>query len=176
MRQKRQKLTSASWLRPVYGGFHNLIRFNCAPFFASCRRHRVLAVTCLDACRCVAYLTRHILPITLNLNFVKKNHCWSHKTPDQSTRGVKDTKHVTMYIYIYIYIYIYKSNTGKRWSYSCNRPWRPIGLWDVEAPIFSRQSVHRWRWVCQPYAPTALHPREDSWYSFLSEAESTSGP
>jgi hypothetical protein len=47
---------SASWLRPVCGGFHNLIRFNCAPFFASCRRHRVLTVTDLDACRCAAYL------------------------------------------------------------------------------------------------------------------------
>jgi hypothetical protein len=22
-------------------------------------------------------------------------------------------------------------------------PWRPVGLWDVEAPIFSRQSAHR---------------------------------
>jgi hypothetical protein len=34
MRQKKQKLTSASWLRPVCGGFHNLIRFNCDPFFS----------------------------------------------------------------------------------------------------------------------------------------------
>jgi hypothetical protein len=34
----------------------------------------------------------------------------------------------------------------------CNRPWRPIGLWDVEAPAFSRQSAHIWRWGCQPYA------------------------
>jgi hypothetical protein len=57
MRQNRQKLTSTSWLRPVCGGFCNLISFNCAPFFASCRRHRVLTVTCLDACRCAAYLT-----------------------------------------------------------------------------------------------------------------------
>jgi hypothetical protein len=24
---------------------------------------------------------------------------------------------------------------------------------DVEAPTFSRQSAHRWRWGCQPYAP-----------------------
>jgi hypothetical protein len=58
MRQKKQKLTSTSWLRPVCGGFHNLIRFNCAPFFVSCRKHRVLTVTCLDACRCAAYLTQ----------------------------------------------------------------------------------------------------------------------
>jgi hypothetical protein len=26
-------------------------------------------------------------------------------------------------------------------SYPCNRPWRPIGLWDVEDPIFSRPVV-----------------------------------
>jgi hypothetical protein len=37
-------------------------------------------------------------------------------------------------------------------------PWRAIGLWDVEAPTFSRQSAHRWRWGCQPYAPAALYP------------------
>jgi hypothetical protein len=54
-------------------------------------------------------------------------------------------------------------------------PWRLIGLWDVEAPTFSWQSVHRWRWGCQPYAPGALHPQEDSWYSFLLEADLTQG-
>jgi hypothetical protein len=31
-------------------------------------------------------------------------------------------------------------------------------LWDIEAPTFSRQSAHRWRWGCQPYAPAALYP------------------
>jgi hypothetical protein len=40
-----------------------------------------------------------------------------------------------------------------------NRPWRPIGLWDVEAPKFSRQSTQRWRKDCQPYASVVLyHP------------------
>jgi hypothetical protein len=38
-------------------------------------------------------------------------------------------------------------------SYPCSRSWRPIGLWDVDAPTFSGQSAHRWRWGCQPYAP-----------------------
>jgi hypothetical protein len=62
-------------------------------------------------------------------------------------------------------------------SYPCNRPWIPIGLWDVEAAIFSRQSAHRWRWSCQPLAPAALvSPRKDLWYSFVSEAESTPEP
>jgi hypothetical protein len=37
------------------------------------------------------------------------------------------------------YVYLYKK------SYPCNRPWRPIGVWEVEAPTSSRQSAHRWR-------------------------------
>jgi hypothetical protein len=36
-----------------------------------------------------------------------------------------------------------------------------------------RLSVHRWRQVCQLHAPAAFYPQEDSWYSFLLEAEST---
>jgi hypothetical protein len=64
---------------------------------------------------------------------------------------------------------------GKKYSYPCNRPWWPIGLWHVEAPTLSRQSAHRWRWGCQPHAPAALYPQEDSSYSFLLEAESTRG-
>jgi hypothetical protein len=69
--------------------------------------------------------------------------------------------------------YLYK----KRWSYLCNRPWRPVWLWDVEVPTFSRQSAHRWRQGFQPYAPAGrLLRQEDSWHSFLLEAESTPGP
>jgi hypothetical protein len=45
-----------------------------------------------------------------------------------------------------------------------------------EDTTFSTQSAHRWRWGCQPHAPASLYPQEDSWYSFLSEAESTPGP
>jgi hypothetical protein len=40
--------------------------------------------------------------------------------------------------------------------FSCpsNRLWRPIGLWDVEVPTFSRQSVQRSALhVCQLYHP-----------------------
>jgi hypothetical protein len=42
----------------------------------------------------------------------------------------------------------------------------------LEAPTIPRQSAHRWRWGCQPYAPAALYSQEDPWYSFLLEAES----
>jgi hypothetical protein len=31
-----------------------------------------------------------------------------------------------------------------RYSYSRNKPWRPIGLWDVKDPTLSRQSAYRW--------------------------------
>jgi hypothetical protein len=41
---------------------------------------------------------------------------------------------------------------NKRYSYPCNRPLGSIGLWDIEAHTFSRQSAHRWKWGCQPYA------------------------
>jgi hypothetical protein len=41
---------------------------------------------------------------------------------------------------------------------SLYRPWRPLGLREVEAPTFSRQSAHRWRQGCQPYAPAAFLP------------------
>jgi hypothetical protein len=57
--------------------------------------------------------------------------------------------------YIYIYIYIYKSkNKGE--IIPVNRPWRPIGLWDIDTLTVSRESAHRWWWGCQPYAPTVL--------------------
>jgi hypothetical protein len=40
-------------------------------------------------------------------------------------------------------------------SYPRNRLWRPIRLSDAE---YSTQSTaRRWRWVCYPYAPAALH-------------------
>jgi hypothetical protein len=59
-------------------------------------------------------------------------------------------------------------------NYSCNRLWRPTRLWDIEAHTFDGQSAHRWWWG-QPYALFVLYPQEDSWYSFLLEAESTQG-
>jgi hypothetical protein len=64
----------------------------------------------------------------------------------------------------------------KRQSWLCNRLWRPIGLWDIEAPTFSGQSAHRWQSDCRPHAPAALYTWEDFWYSFLLEAKSTPGP
>jgi hypothetical protein len=52
-------------------------------------------------------------------------------------------------------------HTGKKGeSYPCNRPWRLIGLWHVEAPIFCRHTVQRWRWGCRGYITAALYSLE----------------
>jgi hypothetical protein len=62
----------------------------------------------------------------------------------------------------------------------CNRPLSHMGLWDVKFPTLYRQSAHRWRHSCQPYAPAPLYSTETLvscfWYSFLLEAEQIPGP
>jgi hypothetical protein len=45
-------------------------------------------------------------------------------------------------------------------SYPRDRPWRPVGLWDVEISKFSRQSARKWGKGCQPYATAALYSPE----------------
>jgi hypothetical protein len=44
----------------------------------------------------------------------------------------------------------------KKWSFPCKRPLRPIRLWDVEDPTFSRRPVHKWWQGCQPYVMPIL--------------------
>jgi hypothetical protein len=55
----------------------------------------------------------------------------------------------------------------KNKSYPSNKPWSPMGLWDVEDSIISGQSATDGGEV------VSLYPQEDSWYSFLLKAEST---
>jgi hypothetical protein len=57
-----------------------------------------------------------------------------------------------------------------------NRPWRPIGLQDVEAPTFclDNRLTHGGK-VVSPTRQPPFIPQEDSWYSFLLEAELTQG-
>jgi hypothetical protein len=42
-------------------------------------------------------------------------------------------------------VHSYNKKNKKIKSYPRNRPWRPVGLWDVKDPTLSRQSAHRWR-------------------------------
>jgi hypothetical protein len=66
---------------------------------------------------------------------------------------------------------------GKRWSYPYNRLWRPIELWDVEAPTFCLDSLLTdGGKVVSPMCRLPFTPQEDSRYSFLLEAELTPGP
>jgi hypothetical protein len=46
--------------------------------------------------------------------------------------------------------------------YPCYRPWRPVGLWDVEDPILWRQSAH----MCQLYVPATLYSPETLFFCF----------
>jgi hypothetical protein len=46
-----------------------------------------------------------------------------------------------------------------RWRYPCYRPWRPLGLREVEAPTLFKQTANRWRQGCQSYASAALYPQ-----------------
>jgi hypothetical protein len=62
-------------------------------------------------------------------------------------------------------------------SYPRNSPWRPIGLWDVEAPTFCVDSrLTDGGKVFSLTRRPPLTPQEDTWYSFLLKAESTPGP
>jgi hypothetical protein len=51
----------------------------------------------------------------------------------------------------------------------------PEGSSRVRLPDLKTIGIWRWK-GCQPYAPAAFTPRKYSWYSFLLEDESTTGP
>jgi hypothetical protein len=65
----------------------------------------------------------------------------------------------------------------KKVKLSLYRPWRALGLREVEAPTFSDIPVIDSGKVVSPTCwPPFTHPQEDSWYSFLLKAESTPRP
>jgi hypothetical protein len=56
------------------------------------------------------------------------------------------------------------------------RPWSPLGLREVEAPTFLEFRLTDGGKVVSPRRRPLFYPQEDSWYTFLLEAESTPGP
>jgi hypothetical protein len=62
---------------------------------------------------------------------------------------------------------------SKKKSYPCKRPWKPIGLRNVQAPTFFRRSTHKWRQGCQPYSPVAHYTQNNCWYLFLLDVDSS---
>jgi hypothetical protein len=65
----------------------------------------------------------------------------------------------------------------KRWRYPCKRPWRHIGLWDVDRlqHFLDNRLIDDGETVSLTRRPLFTR-QEVSWYSFLLEAESTPGP
>jgi hypothetical protein len=41
-----------------------------------------------------------------------------------------------------------------------------MGLWDAKDPILYRQSAHRWRQGCEPYAPAELYSLEALFFCY----------
>jgi hypothetical protein len=59
---------------------------------------------------------------------------------------------------------------------SVHRPWRPLGLREIEAPIFPDFRLTDGGKVVSPTRRPPFTSQEDFWYSFLLESGSTPGP
>jgi hypothetical protein len=117
----------------------------------------------------IIYLLRQSLPINLSSYFI-----WACRYVDfKELRGLRE--------FYERVLRTFGSNKeeGKK-SHPCNRPRRPIGFWDVEAPTFPVDSRLRdgGKVVSLTRRPsfTPPPPQEDIWYSFLLDTESTPGP
>jgi hypothetical protein len=62
------------------------------------------------------------------------------------------------------------------WSCLITSLERPTGVEEIEAPRISGQSAHEYVNVVSPAHRPPLPSRENSWYSFLLDTESTAGP
>jgi hypothetical protein len=60
-------------------------------------------------------------------------------------------------------------------KFSLYRPWSPLWLRDVETPTFSDIPLTDGGKVVSSTRRPPFYPQEDSWYSFLLEADSTPG-
>jgi len=64
---------------------------------------------------------------------------------------------------------------GSMVNQSHYRPEVPRGFQEVKVPRLRDKGTGWWK-GCQPYGPAVFTPRKYSWYSLLSEAESTPRP
>jgi hypothetical protein len=80
-------------------------------------------------------LSQHLPQETVETteNFSQHTRCPSRDWNQVSPPPIQNTSHkyyglcpLARYAHVWI-----------KQSYPCNRPWRPIGLWDIEAPTFS---------------------------------------
>jgi hypothetical protein len=70
------------------------------------------------------------------------SHKWSNrlKSSGDNVLCIPDLTHMCDMSRLSRTIWYNHCNNGKKKSYTRNRPWRPIRLWDVEAPTFSLDS------------------------------------
>jgi hypothetical protein len=87
-----------------------------------------------------------------NLSHASLQWFISYGHQDESRRKCSNGRHVVI-----SHVAQKVKGKKKRQSYPCNRTWRPICLWEIEAPTFSRQLDHRWR-CGQTYGPVAVYP------------------
>jgi hypothetical protein len=78
--------------------------------------------------------------------------CWQTCLPKRryfntKLRGItfRKTVRVIITVVVIIIIIIILLFIDIKIIYRRNRPWRPIGLWDVKNPTLSRQLAQRWR-------------------------------
>jgi hypothetical protein len=89
---------------------------------------------------------------------MKRNTRLSIGSTAYSRPSLRTDKKYVRYIKTLLATRLLTSMLGCKKRYPCNRPWRTVGLSDVEAPTLSKKSDHKWRWGCQPYTPSALYP------------------
>jgi hypothetical protein len=80
---------------------------------------------------------------------------------------------VYMRMCMYEHMYVYYLSKVKLSLY---RLWRSLGLREVEAPTYSDIRLTDGGKFVSLRRRSFLPPREDSWYSYMLEAESTPGP
>jgi hypothetical protein len=103
-----------------------------------------------------------------------------HVSTTNGHHQVRQTMYTVIKRFTFTFAYIYclsvyslvsgLSISPPKKSYPCTGCRGPYGYKRL------RQLAHRWRQGCQPYVPATFYPQEDSWYSFLLQAESTPGP
>jgi hypothetical protein len=62
---------------------------------------------------------------------------WSHKPPFYFVQS-KESSLINIRRETHIWHYDIRTDLYMKFNRNCNRPWRPIGLWGIEAPTFSR--------------------------------------
>jgi hypothetical protein len=101
-------------------------------------------VLCIKSCRWPEVFSAFLLPMTWLLGDHTSN--WIYCIVQMRSMAITASLLSNCLIHI-------------KGRYLCYRPWRPLGLREVEAPTVLRQTANRWWQGCRPYAPVTLYPQ-----------------